>query len=357
MNRNFIILSFISALIVSCGASEDKNKDSDLAKKEYKEEVGEVTVISLAEKEFNKQLISNGKLEAQKKSVLNFETQGVITAINVKEGDSVEYGDVIALVDKSDAETDLELAKLALEKAEMDYADKLLDYGYLISDSLTIPAENKRVASIRSGLIDARFALQKAEKTLERSTLTAPFSGKIASVESRIYEVSSKEVCTLIDDKVMSVKFSVLESELNLVKKGYSVKIVPFNDPDKRIDGVITTINPLVEEKGHVEITASIKNNVNLLDGQNVKIIVENIVPGQLVVPKSAVVVRDNMDVLFVCKNGRAIWTYVNIVMTNSTEYVVAPNQDRNSELVVGDSIIVTGNLNLGDNAKIKVVK
>jgi len=90
-----------------------------------------------------------------------------------------------------------------------------------------------------------------------------------------------------------------------------------------------------------------------LTDGMNVRVAVRQKIAGQLVVPKSAVVIRDNLEVLFRYKEGRAQWTYVHTSLANSREYVVEANRDRSAELDPGDLIIVSGNLNLADGSEV----
>ena len=86
----------------------------------------------------------------------------------------------------------------------------------------------------------------------------------------------------------------------------------------------------------------------------NVKVVVERMIPGQLVVPRSAVVIRDNLDVLFTyTPDGRAHWTYVKILYSNGDSHVVTANTDRNATLNEGDQVIVSGNLNLADNSEV----
>ena len=71
--------------------------------------------------------------------------------------------------------------------------------------------------------------------------------------------------------------------------------------------------------------------------------LVENLVRGQLAVPKSAVVIRDNQEVLFrLGPENKAMWTYVNVVMSNSDSHVVAPNLDKGAELNAGDAVSYT---------------
>ena len=116
---------------------------------------------------------------------------------------------------------------------------------------------------------------------------------------------------------------------------------------------------PLVDDKGQINVRAEVNNaDGKLLEGMNVTVLVENLMRGQLVVPKSAVVLRDNQEVLFrLGPEDKAMWTYVNILMSNSDSHVVAPNLDKGAELNGGDVIITSGNLNLADGSQVEVRK
>ena len=82
---------------------------------------------------------------------------------------------------------------------------------------------------------------------------------------------------------------------------GQAVKTASFNRPDHYYDGVVTQINPLVDATKDRSTCGPKVNNTDgeLLEGMNVTVLVENLVRGQLAVPKSAVVIRDNQEVLF----------------------------------------------------------
>ena len=153
----------------------------------------------------------------------------------------------------------------------------------------------------------------------------------------------------------MEATFSVMESEYHLLQKGLKVQVEPFAGEGRRLAGVITAINPAVDKNGQISVTASVRNDGSLVDGMNVRVLVEKDIPGQLVVPRSAVVIRDNMNVLFRYSGGKAQWTYVNILHSSGDSYSVEANADRAAELSPGDTVIVSGNLNLADGSQVKI--
>lgn len=334
--------------------ASDGGADPEMARGRYTAEKNPVSVMALERTTFSKELICNGRLEAQARVTLQFHVQGTIDKVNVRDGQAVQKGQVLAVLDREQPRRQLEQARLQYDKAEMALADRLLDYGYTLQDTAGIPADQKRAIYINSGFLDARMALDNAERTYKDCELRAPFSGKAASVKAQPWEQAG-QVCTLIDDSRYLVRFSVLETEYGFVHVGQTVTVSPFAAGSRQVQGSIVAVNPTVDQNGQIAVTAQVAGTDALMDGMNVRITVSNSVSDQLVVPKSAVVIRDGMEVLFRYVDGKSLWTYVNVLMSNSTQHVVEPNRDRGADLSVGDLIITSGNLNLGDDAPVEI--
>ena len=317
-----------AVLLAGCGKTKNEKTDAAQDRMQHRIERNEVTVDTLQRRDFMRELISNGRLAASKRSTLSFEVSGTIAAIAAKNGSRVGAGEQIARIDTSDYALQLHKARLALDKARLGFYDVLVGLGYQAGDTVTPPAEVVQLARIRSGYAD---------------------------VEQQVYEKSKGEFCTLLDDSRLDVRFSVLESEYGLLRPGQEIGVSPFADLRKEVKGRITAINPSVDVHGQVQVDAEVVNDGTLADGMNVRVAVRQKVPGQLVVPKSAVVIRDNLEVLFRYKDGRAQWTYVHTSLANSREYVVEANLDRGAELNPGDLVIVSGNLNLADGSEVSL--
>ncbi len=355
-SRILAICTFAAALsLSSCGGKKASEEGRD-GKLQYSPQINEVEVITLERTDFARQLLSNGKLAASKKSALLFGTSGNIASINVKNGSVVGAGATIATLDRPDLRLALESADIALKKAEIDLYDFLAGQGYSARDTVSVPKDLMATARMRSGYTTAENGLSKARYDISGTVLRAPFHGRVADVKLRRYDQYSgtEPFCTIIDDRVLDVDFTVMESEYSFLSIGLPVKIRPFADEGKEYTGKITGINPSVDSKGQISVRAQVVNDGSLIDGMNVKVVVERMIPGQLVVPRSAVVIRDNLDVLFTyTPDGRAHWTYVKILYSNGDSHVVTANTDRNATLSEGDQVIVSGNLNLADNSEV----
>ena len=342
----------LPVLAVSCGQNKGTGNGDEML--EYSPQVNEVEVIRLEETDFQWQLLANGKLSASKRSRLPFRTAGVITEINVRNGQRVSEGEVLGRQDSREQALALESARISFAKAELDLYDNIAGLGYPARDTSGVPAGILAVARTRSGYNAAANALRQAEYVFGNTILKAPFTGVVADVAYRQYDMTGSDpFCTLVDDSAFDVDFMVLESEYPNVSAGMDVTVTPFVDGNRSMTGRIISVNPAVDKNGQVLVRARVSNDGSLVDGMNVRVKVESPVPGRLVVPKSAVVIRDRQHVLFRYKGGKALWTYVNVLMSNSGSYAVEANTERGATLSAGDTVIVSGNLNIADGSDV----
>ena len=356
MNRFIIIFLLILVAVWGCKSRQSQEDKEAVAKQAQVAERNPVEVMVLKRTVFQKELVSNGKLVALRRSVLKFRASEVLEYLPVQNGSRVKKGQVIARLRQYNLRQNLDHARLTLDQAKIQMQDVLLTMGYDNTRQDKISANKLEYARIKSGLAMAEISLRQAQYEYDGSVLTAPFSGKIANLKYKKYDQVSagSDFCTLIDDSRLEVVFPVMETELREVQPGKEVSVIPFatNIPVK---GRVAEINPAVEENGLVKVQALFNNPGTLLDGMNVKVLVRNAVPGKLVVPKPAVLLRQNLEVLFLYKNGEAYWTYVNIEMENSDSYAVVANKDRGATLQPGDTVIISGNLNLAHGSKVEI--
>lgn len=344
-----------AVLLASCNGIREKGNATvfDGGKLEYTPEINEVGAITLKEQDFQMQLLSNGKLSASRRSALFFKQSGVIEKIRAANGDVVASGQVIAELENGEQREALESARIELDRTTLDLQDVLVGLGYSASQQDSVPEDVMKVASIRSGYSAAENALAKAQRALDGTVLRAPFPGRIADISLKEWDRSGSEAfCTLLGDSAFDVNFAVLESEYPFVSTGQTVTVTPFGG-GLSVSGRITTVNPTVDRNGQIAVTARIPGGRGLIDGMNVKVTVDRTLARQLVVPKSAVVIRDGMEVLFRYRDGKSEWVYVNTVCANSDSYAVQANEDRGAELNEGDLVIVSGNLNLADGSRV----
>ena len=353
--RSLIGFLALAALCLPACKGPRTEDPADASKLVYTPEVNEVEVVTLRRQTFPMQLVANGKLAAAQRSALYFAESGQIVELPVQNGSSVARGAVLARLDDAEQRTALESARIELERTRLEYLDVLAGLGWAVADSASVPADVRDLAGIRSGYSAARNAYAKAQRALAGTVLRAPFGGKVADLKlNRWDRTGSEPFCTLIGDGSFDVAFSALESEYGFLERGMAVHVVPFGQ-ERSFSGRIRSINPTIDKNGQITVTASIPGGRGLLDGMNVRVTVDRDAPRQLVVPKSAVVIRDGLEVLFRHRDGKAEWVYVHTLLANSDSYAVTANTDRGATLEEGDEVIVSGNLNLADGSRVVV--
>jgi len=350
-----ICIIIFGQILQSCNNQTAEAKKE--AKPSYVTPKNEVRVQILQKTPFMIELLANGRLEARQKNILKFEVSGALQKLKVKNGDRVSKGDVLASVRAIKYQQSLAQAKTALQKTRLDFEDILVGRGYDLNQRDSIPDNIFDMADIRSGYQEARNQLKSAEFEVNSTSLRAPFKGKVADIQFKLYEniTAGTKFMTLIDDRVFNVKFYLIESEIEKIKIGGIVSIEIFGT-GKQYQGKITSINPLVEKNGSVLIEAKLNNKGVLLEGMNAKVRIQREVSNQFVVPKSALVLRQNQEVIFKYQNEKTYWTYVKIVHENSTHFSIIADPDRSSAtLREGDTIIISNNLNLAHDVNVTI--
>lgn len=352
--KTLYLLSFLLLLIFGC---KEKKEEETVNKKKYLQDKNEVSANILQKTTFKKELVSNGVLVALEKSNLKFKVSEKLSQIFVANGDQVKKGQLLASLSNFSFQQRLNKAKLDVKEATLAFDDLKARRNFTDSIVDKKNSDEMEMIEIKSGYKNALYQLENARFDFKSTKLIAPFGGIIANVSYKKHDQvsSGSKFLTLINDAVFEVEFYIIESELVDIKKNSSVVVKPFAS-NKTYTGVITSINPKVEKNGTILVKASVKNDGSLLEGMNVKIFIEKDIPNQFVVPKSAVVLRDNQEVLFKVVNGRAYWNYILTTYENGQHYAVIPNPDKSSSsLKVGDTIIVSDNLNLAHDSEIKI--
>jgi RND family efflux transporter MFP subunit len=303
-----------------------------------------VTVKKIEKCIFSSQIIINGNVSAVNKTNLRFNTNEKIAKINISNGQNVSKGKLLASLQNNLLKSDVEKYLIEQEKSKNKFEEEKVNF----NNNLT--KENIRNLEIKSGILQAKNNLERVQIIYNQTILEAPFSGVIANLEKKSgdFITPSDVFCTLINPNNLEVYFSILENEFQFVFKGQEVEIHSFVNKNELLKGTITEINPLVDKNGLIKIKAKVlsKKN-NLLDGMNVKVFINKSLKDVIVIPKEALVLRSNREVVFTFEKGLAKWNYVEVAGENNNSYAIKKG------LKVSDTIIVSGNLNLSHDAKV----
>ena len=348
---------WIGVLLLCLGLNACGDKKVELEEEAIEtilpEEENAVTVMTLERTDFNHELISNGKLSARRMVDLRFESAEPIARVFVRNGERVSKGQKIAELATFRLANKTAQAKDALEKAKLELKDVLIGQGYMLDDSTKVPPATMTLARIQSGYDQALAQYELAAFEERNATLTAPFDGIVANLFEKEGNIASTtdKFCSVIDPRSLEASFTVLESELPLIREGDKVEVTPFASTGLKTDGHVSEINPLVDEKGMVRVKAAVKDKGKLFEGMNVRVSVRRSLKGQWVVPKTAVVLRSGKQVVFTLVDGKAYWNYVQTGLENADSYTITEG------LKEGDVVITSGNINLAHESPVRIIK
>ena len=347
----------VLVMLAACTETKTDGTEKEGVETVLPSQMNEVTVMKLEKKTFNHELVSNGKIVAKEHADLYFRTQEVVAKVYVKNGTLVRKGQKLAELDLFKLNNTLAQNKNALVQAELEMKDVLIGQGYAPDNLDAVPAEVLELAKVKSGYERAKAQYDLAQYDVEQATLTAPFDGVVANLFDKSYNMSKsgEPFCRVIRTSAMEVDFTVLESELPLIKVGDQVEVSPYASAVGKRTGSVSEINPMVDANGMVRVKAQVNGGDKLFDGMNVRISVKRSLDEQMVVPKTAVVLRSGKQVLFTVKDSIAMWNYITTGLENMTECTLVDWEA--SGLQEGMTIVTTGNVNLAHESPVKIIE
>ncbi|MEM9573235.1 MAG: efflux RND transporter periplasmic adaptor subunit [Pseudomonadota bacterium] len=191
-----------------------------------------------------------GYLVARRESLVSAEVTATVAELLVDAGSSVEAGDIIARLDGSLAEADLNIARSRAEAAErtieaieadLNEAKAFLERISVLVDDGGVTASDfdkakARVLSLaaqkRRSEAEHQMVLQEASRAqvfLGKHTITAPFSGVVTSCDVEIGETvspmsangsSGVGVCTIVDPTSIEIEIDVPETLIRQISLG-----------------------------------------------------------------------------------------------------------------------------------------
>ena len=173
-----------------------------------------------------------GTVEEATSVAVSFTNMGTVKQICVSEGQRVRKGQLIAEMDKTQAQNTLAMAE-ASHKQATDALERMRQLH-----------ENKSLADmkwveVQSKVEQAEASLSAAKKMLEDCEIHAPMDGIVGKkwVSAGETALPSQPVLTILDIKTLKVKVSIPEREISSIKPGTTSSISIEAIGDKTLEG------------------------------------------------------------------------------------------------------------------------
>jgi HlyD family secretion protein len=302
---------------------------------------------------------TTGQVASDEVSALRSEVAGTVTKVLVRPGDRVRRGQVLINFDTRPLDINVREAEAGLDRAMQTFRESY--YPDSVVTGRVPTEEQRRTAMIKAGVPSAQVSLERAKLEREKATVISPFDGLVDQVLVAVgMRVSTGELLTrVVNLAALRIDAQVLEHDLALIREGGQAIVTSAAGGNRAIIGRIVAVLPIVDT-----LTRSGRAFVRIPAGSalrpgmyaDVKLEASRL-PGRRLVPTRAIIQRDNRPLVFVVKNGRAQWVYINPGRSNGLETEVLP--DSGTGLIpveVGDDVIVEGHLTLTHDAPVRVV-
>jgi len=222
-------------------------------------------------------LNASGYVVAQRKAAVSSKATGRLVSLHVEEGDKVEKGQVIAVLDNEDvrasrarAEANVHLARSRVEHAKAELVDATLSYNRnkelasrgFVAKAVFDASEARykmakaEVAAQEAALRASQATLAEADVLLEYSYIRAPFDAVVLTKNADVGDMvtplaaaanAKAAVVTIADMDSLMVEVDVAESNLEQVKPEQPCEIRLDALPQTRFQGMVHMIVPTAD--------------------------------------------------------------------------------------------------------------
>ena len=316
--------------------------------------VTNVETLAAEKKPFRYLINTNGKIKSLHDRMITCTTGGMLASSKARTGSAFAAGTPILELETTSLTYKLEREELTRFNAEKEYASQLLAYDNLLKDkSNDQAAAVQKKLRISTGLAAAEQDIRETTYELNQSVIRAPFGGVLSDV--KIHEGdpvrSGQELFRIYDPANLVLEIKILEADIGLLKTGTAAEVSPISNSAARFRASVYEINPYVDENGMVLVTLKIDqagmDGPALLPGMNGIAEIKIPMGKALVVPRQAVVTRNDKSVVFTCENGKAKWNYVTTGRENGEEVEIKEG------LTPGQKVIISNNQQLAHGSPV----
>lgn len=299
-----------------------------------------------------------GTLKAKEQAALIAESEGRYTrgsnaaGERFAEGDEVAAGQTVARLKNPELvatiaiearKEDLEHARKALARAREQLAEGILSDG--------------EIEPTQAAATKAKYAYEAGLAQLEKLAIRSPIAGrivKLAEIVDGDRVAPGTEIGTVMNYATILAEVDIANPDFPLVRPGQETRITNFTLANETFLGTVMRISPIADPetrafKAEIEIGNA---EETLRPGMYVQaeIVVDRHVDA-VVVPPELVVTRNNMPVVFIVEDEKAVAreVHMGIETKDATEIV--------NGVEPGDALIVEGFETLRDGTPVSVSK
>lgn len=287
------------------------SKEVELNEKQFKAAAIELGIFSM--KNLSEVVNANGytELPPQNQADVSVHLTGVVSKINIIEGQHVNKGQVLAIVESPEfaklqeayatSKSNLEFLKLEFERQKTLSEENVNSKKVFQRTKADYETEKARFASLGKQLSLLNLSSNSVTASMP---VVAPISGYVTNVNIKIGSNAEvgKPLLSIVDNSKLHVDLLVYEKDLGKVKPGQTIRFVLTNQGNKEVKGKVFNISQSFEnETKSVAVHADIQNpGPGLIPGMYVNALINvgsNTVPA---LPNEAIVKADGREYIFI---------------------------------------------------------
>lgn len=293
-------------------------------------------------------LVKTGNLLPASEVAISAAAQGKLVEVNYELGTRVVKGEVIAKIDSRMKELALQQIELTLQKLEKDSAR----FAELYAGNA---ATEMQLNDILFNYRNAKNQAEQMRKQISDSRILAPISGMVVrkNFQQGEFVNPGMNLGSIVDVTGLKVQVQLSESEVYGVALKQPLTVSADVFPGKTYKGAVTYISPKGDDTHNYLVEVSLKNDEQQLLKAGTFVYADFQTERQdtvLQIPRSALAESLKNPYVYVIEGETA----------KKRGIKVGRELGENIEVLEGlsdnESVVVSGQINLTDNAKVKVV-
>ncbi len=343
-----VTLLCVLCLIQGCQSGQSQQASGGPEKKRQEARPAPIAVAKVETGIAKAVYTTTATLEAEHHASILARTTGVALELLREEGDTVEKGDVLLVLEDDDEQLRVKQAKLKLSQVNQEFQrrKRMLEAGVL---------SEQEFEAIENQLETAQAELEVAQLALSYTVVRAPFSGRIVRrhVQLGAQVTPGAQLYELMDVTPLLAKVYVPANRMGRTAVGQVIEL-KLDSSGQELEGKISLVSPIVDpETGTVKITCEIHEypeGIRPGDFTEARLITDRR-EGAMLAPSIAIFEEQGKQVLFVASNGVAERREVKLgyIESGVTEVLEGVTPD--------DMIVIKGQRNLRDGMKVEVLE